>query len=310
MESSHSASAVIIGPKGEILAEYGDGQRRTYIRSAAKPFQIIPALESGIQSKFGLSDDEIAVCCSSHSGENIHVERVKSVLQKTGIDSSLLKCGIHPPLGADVRRMLRESGETPTVLQNNCSGKHSAMLATAKINGETLEDYLNPAHPVQQKILDVIEEYSEEENIHVGVDGCSAPVYYLQLKSIAMMYQKLASANAGAAIDEVWDKMTSNPLMIAGSGRYDSKVMEDGKGTILSKMGAEGVQCMSFKTKDGPIGLAVKVHDGARRAVLPAVLHLLYKFGLVPDGNYDNFRNPELKNHMGLVVGKIEVNGQ
>lgn len=310
VESSHAASAVMIGSGGEIFAEYGDGQMRTYIRSAAKPFQIIPALESAVQSKFGLSDDEIAVCCSSHSGENIHIERVRSVLQKTEIDSSLLKCGIHPPLGAEVRRLMKESGESATVLHNNCSGKHSAMLATAKIKGESLEDYLNPAHPVQQRILDVIEEYSEEKNIHVGVDGCSAPVYYLQLRSIALMYQKLALANDNTVIGEVWDKMTSNPLMIAGSGRFDSKAMEDGKGTILSKMGAEGVQCMSFKTSDGPVGLAVKVHDGTRRAVLPAVLYMLDKFGLTPDGNYDKIRNPELKNHMGIIVGGIEVNGE
>ncbi|MCH7496204.1 MAG: asparaginase, partial [Candidatus Marinimicrobia bacterium] len=304
-----SASAVLVGPRGEILAEYGDGQMCAYIRSAAKPFQIIPALESGIQSKFGLSDDEIAVCCSSHSGENIHIVRVQSVLQKTGIDSSLLRCGIHPPLGAEVRRLMRESGESPKLLHNNCSGKHSAMLATAKIRGESLEDYLNPAHPAQQRILEVIKQYSEEEDIHVGVDGCSAPVYYLQLKSIARMYQKLALANDDTVAGDIWQKMTSNPLMIAGSGRYDSVIMEDGKGTVLSKMGAEGVQCMSFKTPDGPIGLAVKVHDGSRRAVVPAVLHLLSKFGLTPDGNYDKFRKPELENHTGIVVGRIEVNG-
>ena len=309
MESSHSASAVIIGPNGELLAEYGDGKMCTYIRSAAKPFQIIPALESGIQSKFGLSDDEIAVCCASHSGENIHIERVQSVLQKTDIDSSLLGCGIHPPLGAEVRRLMRESGESPTLLHNNCSGKHSAMLATAKIKGESLEDYLNPSHPAQRRIFEVIEQYSEEKDIHVGVDGCSAPVYFLQLKNIALMYHKLASADDDTILGEVCYKMTSNPLMIAGSGMYDSVIMEDGKGAILSKMGAEGVQCMAFKTPDGPIGLAVKVHDGSRRAVLPAVLHLLYKFGLTPDGNYDKFRKPELKNHMGIVVGRIEVNG-
>ena len=310
MESSHSASAVIIDPSGEILAEYGDSQMRTYIRSAAKPFQIMPALELGFQSKFGLSDEEIAVCCSSHSGETVHIERVQSVLQKTEIDPSSLRCGIHPPLGVEVRRMLRVSGETPTVLHNNCSGKHSAMLATAKIKGESLEDYLNPDHPVQQRILEVIEEFSEEENIHIGVDGCSAPVYYLQLKSIAMMYHKLASDNDNVIASDVWEKMTSNPLMIAGSGRFDSVLMEDGKGTLLSKMGAEGVQCMSLKTPAGPVGLAVKVHDGTRRAVLPAVLYLLDKFGFTPDGNYDRIRKPELKNHMGIIVGRIEVSEQ
>lgn len=307
VESSHAASAVVISSGGEILAEYGDGQMRTYIRSAAKPFQIIPALESGIQSKFGLNDEEIAVCCSSHSGEAVHIERVQSILQKTGIDSSSLNCGIHPPLGAEVRRLMRESGENPTVLHNNCSGKHSAMLATAKIEGEPLEDYLNPAHPVQQRILEIVEEYSEEKTIHVGVDGCSAPVYFLQLKNIALMYQKLALADESAVIGEVWEKMTSNPMMIAGSGRFDSKVMRDGKGKILSKMGAEGVQCMAFKTSDGPIGLAVKVHDGTRRAVLPAVIYILDKLGLTPDGDYDTIRNPELKNHMGIIVGRIEV---
>ena len=123
------------------------------------------------------------------------------------------------------------------------------------------------------------------------------------------MYQKLASDNDNdnTTVSDVWEKMTSNPLMIAGSGRFDSILMEDGKGTLLSKMGAEGVQCMSLKTPAGPVGLAVKVHDGTRRAVLPAVLYLLDKFGFTPVGNYDRFRKPELKNHMGIVVGRIEV---
>jgi len=307
VESSHSASAVVLDSDGNILAEYGDSKMRTYIRSAAKPFQILPALELNIQSEFDLSDDEIAVCCSSHSGETVHVEKVKSILQKSQIDYTSLKCGIHPPLGAEVRKQMRISDQIPTVLQNNCSGKHSAMLATAKLKGESLEDYLNPNHPVQRRILDVIEEFSEEENIHVGVDGCSAPVYYLRLVSIAKMYQKFASAKSGTLMGSVWNKMTTYPLMIAGTGRYDSLIMEDGDGDIISKMGAEGVQCMSFKTLNGPVGLAVKVHDGTRRAVLPAVLYLLDKIGLTPDGNYEKFRSPELKNHIGIVVGRIEV---
>ena len=279
----------------------------TYIRSAAKPFQLLSALQTGIHTEFGLSDKEIAVCCASHSGEEMHVEAVKSILDKTGLDSSLLGCGVHPPLGKEVRQRMNKEGSAPTVLHNNCSGKHSAMLAAAKIKGEPLDDYLNPAHPVQQRILEVIKKYSEEDEIRVGVDGCSAPVFYLTIEKMALMYRKLAESEEGSLLNEIWKKMTSHPLMVAGTERFDALLMTSGKGDILSKMGAEGVQCMAVRTPEGPIGLALKVHDGSRRPVAPAVFHILDKTGVTPEGDFDNLRRPVLKNHVGTEVGWIEV---
>ena len=279
----------------------------SYIRSAAKPFQLLSALETGMHAEFGLSEEEIAVCSSSHSGEEMHVDAVKSILEKTGLDSSLLGCGVHPPLGKGVRQRMNKERLAPTVLQNNCSGKHSAMLAAAKIMGEPLGDYLNPAHPLQQRILELIKKYSEEGEIRVGVDGCSAPVFYLTIEKMALMYRKLAEAEEGSLLNDIWEKITSYPLMVAGTGRFDTLVMTPGKGNILSKMGAEGVQCMAIKTSKGPIGLALKVHDGSRRAVAPAVFHILDKMGVTPEGDFDNLRRPVLKNHVGTEVGWIEV---
>jgi len=280
---------------------------RTFIRSAAKPFQILPFLNNKVDAKYNLTDEEIAVCCSSHSGEKIHVETVNSILQKSEIDVSALKCGIHAPLGKEIKKKLRRSGTEPSVLQNNCSGKHSAMLATAKAMDEELDNYLNPDHPVQREILSVIKELSGEDKVNIGVDGCSAPVFYLTLRNIAEMYHKLAVAENGSQLERVWKIMTSNPLLIGGTDRFDTIMMIAGDGKILSKMGAEGIQCMAFYTEDGPISLTVKVHDGSRRAVVPAVLHIMDKLGLTPDVDLERFKFPTVKNHMGIEVGKIVV---
>ena len=300
-------SAAVIGPSAEMFSGYGDSEMCSYIRSAAKPFQLLSALQVGLQTEFGLSDEEIAVCCSSHSGEEMHVEAVESILEKTGLDSSLLGCGVHPPLGKEVRQRMNKEGSAPTVLHNNCSGKHSAMLATAKIMGEPLDDYLNPAHPVQQRILELIKKYSEEDEIRIGVDGCSAPVFYLAIEKMALMYRKLAESEEGSLSKDIWKKMTSYPLMVAGTGRFDTLLMTSGEGIILSKMGAEGVQCIAIKAADGPIGIALKVHDGSRRVIAPAVFYILDKMGVTPEGDFDRLRRPVLKNHVGTEVGWIEV---
>ena len=300
-------SAAVVGVSGELIAGYGEPEMYTYIRSAAKPFQMLPALQIGMHTEFGLSDEEIAVCCSSHSGEEMHVEAVKSILDKTGLDSSLLGCGVHSPLGKEVRRKMSKEGSAPSLLHNNCSGKHSAMLATAKMRDEPLDDYLNPAHPVQQRILEEIKKYSEENEIRVGVDGCSAPVFYLTIEKMALMYCKFAEAEEGSLLNDIWEKMTSYPLMVAGTERFDTLLMTSGKGSILSKMGAEGVQCMAIKSSNGPVGIALKVHDGSRRAVAPAIFYILVKMGVTPEGDFDNLRRPVLKNHVGTEVGWIEV---
>ena len=257
--------------------------------------------------KYDFTDKEIAVCCASHSGEEIHVETVKSILKKTGIDSSALKCGIHTPLGREVKNKLRKSGTEPSVLQNNCSGKHSAMLAIAKAMDEELDNYLNPDHPVQQRILNVIKELTGEEDVTVGVDGCSAPVFYLTLKNMATLYHKIAAAENGTHLERIWNIMTSNPVLIGGTGRFDTLMMKAGNGKLLSKMGAEGIQCMAFHSEDGPISLALKVHDGSRRAVVPAVLHILDKLGLTPNVDLERLKFPILINHMGIEIGKIVI---
>jgi len=280
---------------------------RTFIRSAAKPFQILPFLNNNVDAKYNITDKEIAVCCASHSGEDIHVKTVESILKKTRIDSSALKCGIHSPLGKEVKNKMKNSGTEPSVLHNNCSGKHSAMLATAKALGEDLDNYLDPDHPVQQRILSIIKEMSGEDNISIGVDGCSAPVFNLSVKNMAEMYHKIAIADDGTKLERIWKIMTSNPLLIGGTDRFDTLMMNAGKGDILSKLGAEGIQCMAFHTKDGPMSLAVKVHDGNRRAVVPAVLHIIDKLGITHDVDLDRFKFPILKNHMGIEVGKIVI---
>lgn len=274
VESIHYGAAAIVDSTGKLIASIGNPQTITSLRSSAKPFQALPFIECLGHLTFGLMPREIALICASHTGTDMHVETVQNIQVKVGIHESDLQCGTHPPSDKATANRMFLNGETPAPNRHNCSGKHSGMLAYAKMQGLQLETYLDHEHPIQ---IDILETFSEMCSMSVGevslgIDGCSAPIFAVPLYNAALGYAHLCDprylpeerANACRTITTV---MTSYPEMVSGPGRFDTRLMEVGGGKILVKGGAEGVQGIGLLPgalrPDSPgIGIVLKVSDG------------------------------------------------
>jgi len=310
VESRHRGDISVVTPDGSLSASLGDVQIRTYIRSSAKPFQIMPLLISGAVEHFKFTDKELAVIMASHNSEPFHLDAVKNILKKIGLTLEHLKCGSHPPLHKSTAEELFIQKETLTALHNNCSGKHSGMLALAIYKNWPLETYLNPEHPLQVEIKETISLFSgvPTDEIHVGVDGCSAPVFFLPVKNMAMMYAKLAQGNIEPC-ERVFNLMSRNPEMIAGSDRFDTDLMKALAGRAVSKVGAEGIRCLGIRGS-APIGIALKMEDGSGRASAAVMLEVLAQLDLISQAELDKlskYRKPVFKNHAGIETGFINV---
>ena len=294
VESRHRGNLIAVDGKGRTISSLGAPATVTYLRSSAKPFQILPVVASGAADRFGLTPEEIAIACGSHNGEPIHVAAVRSILAKTGLDETALQCGAHEPYSVEVARELIRTETPPRSIQNNCSGKHAAMLALAKFLNAPVEDYLAPTHPVQQLILDTVSEFSgvAREQVVIGVDGCAAPVFGVPVQAMALMYARLVSPGEQfsspirSAARRIVQSMIDFPLMIGGSkDRLDTELIRAGAGRLISKIGAEGVYTIGVlpcdEWPDG-LGLALKVADGDdRRARPPAVIDALRQLGVL-----------------------------
>ena len=245
LESLHRGHIAVSDAGGNLLASLGDPNLPTYIRSAAKPFQIIPLLESGVHQHYGFSDKEITVIMASHNGEPFHVEAVKGLLAKVGLTADFLRCGFHLPMLRAAAAVHIKGNAPKSPIYNNCSGKHTGMLALAHFSNWPLETYLEPDHPVQTKIKQTVALFAglEVEEVGVGMDGCSAPVFYMPLRSMALMYAKLARRDQQLT-KTVFDLMSHNPEMIAGSDRFDTEIMRVTEGRLRGRIsyGYKGVQ--------------------------------------------------------------------
>lgn len=306
VESFHVGYGVITNPQGHLVRSYGDVKYATYVRSSAKPLQGMAVIRSGAYADFGLTPRELAVICSSHSGEEQHTETVAQVFSKAGISPELLRCGAHPPIDKDSAKALQDQRIAVKQIHNNCSGKHAGMLATCVQLNLDPENYLDPQHPVQQYIYKIVREYCSEESIHRGVDGCSAPVFFLPLEKVALAFARISQRETEEC-RLIYDAMTQNPHLVGGNGRFDTVLMESYPGRIISKGGAEAVSAAGFIMPDGQVyGLAVKVLDGNYRAIGQMVLSMLQDVGFiqgpVPE-TLGSWWQPELLNHAQRVVG-------
>src|SRR5438876_524134 len=250
VESRHRGHLVAVDGAGHTVAALGSPEVVTYIRSSGKPFQAIPLVASGAADRFGFSEEEIAIACGSHSGEPVHVATVRSILGKTGLDESALKCGVHQPFSAEVVRELARNQQQPNVLQNNCSGKHAAMLALVRHVGAQTETYDNWTNPVQQAIGKTVSQFADIPlaRIAIGTDGCGVPVFGVPVRAMALMYARLVSpadgfdARTRDACNRIIRAMIHFPEMVGGSkDRLDTELIKAGKGRLISKIGAEGV---------------------------------------------------------------------
>jgi len=293
------------------------------MRSSAKPHQAIPLVASGAADRFGFTEKEIALACASHSGEPIHTETAASMLKKIGLEPSALKCGTHEPFSVEVSRQLRERGEQPNVLQNNCSGKHAGMLALALHLGAPTKSYDQPENPVQIAIKRCVSQLSgvPQEEIAIGIDGCGVPVFGISIAKMAFMYSGLLLPSSHtddrtlAACRRIVAAMTTYPEIIGGtSDRLDTELMRAAKGRLISKVGAEGVYTVGvLPCEEWPsgFGLALKIEDGddqrARPQVVIEALRQLRVLGNDDITTLSSYAPAPISNRRGERVGEARA---
>ncbi len=266
IESSHQVQAVVCDNRGRVLSVAGSAETATFVRSALKPFQALAVTTTGTLERYNLTDRDLAIICSSHKGTVEQVRQVFRILWRADIDPSALQCPI-----PDGKR---------SSLEYNCSGKHAGMLAVCQQRHWPLNNYLQYNHPVQQLILGKVSEIlrmpaAEFIQAH---DDCGAPTYLMQLGQMASLYAQLASGS-NLDMERIVRAMTYHPVMVAGDGEFDTELMRLTAGELVSKAGAEGVECIG-RIGEG-MGLAIKVMDGAKRAKYAVAIHLLKQMGWI-----------------------------
>jgi L-asparaginase II len=305
-----------VTPEGRLVAFQGDPQTATFLRSAAKPFQCLPLLLAGAGQRFGLTAADVALICASHGGNPEHTRRAADLLIRGGFGVTDLLCGAHWPMDPQAAEELRRSGEVPTALHNNCSGKHAGMLLACRLLGLPTADYVAADHPWQQRILEHVAGCCglPAESIGQALDGCSVPTYHMPLAAAARGYAALADPRAAglapgeaAAVDVIVHAMTGEPEMVAGPGRFTTRLMAATGGRVLGKEGAEGLYGLAVR---GPValGIALKIADGGERCRDGVVLDVLRQLGSLSAAELaglEDLHSPSLHNHRGMRVGEV-----
>jgi L-asparaginase II len=315
-ESWHYGAAAVVTPYGGLVARIGDSAVATFLRSAAKPFQVLPLLAAGGRERFELSDADLALICASHSATPAHVERVESLLERGGFSVDDLQCGAHPPLDEAAAAALAANGTAPSPLHNNCSGKHAGKLLACRLLDLPTDGYLERDHPLQESIRDWLSLFCGLPLRVIGhaLDGCSAPTFCLPLQAAARAYAALADPGQAAVTPEgamlagqVVSAMTGHPEMVAGPGRFTTRLMEVTGGRVLGKEGFEGFYGLAVR---GPValGVALKIADGSARCRDGVVLDLLRQLGSLSAAELaelTDFHQPKRHNVRGTEVGEI-----
>lgn len=313
VESAHRGAAIVMDAKGGVVFAAGDVDWAVYPRSAVKALLALPMVETGAASRLGLTDAEIALACSSHSGEEDHVATAASMLRKAGRDETCLECGVHWPSYDAATRALAAAGKAPSALHNNCSGKHSGFICLACDRGDDPKGYIHPDHPTMQVITAALAEMTSTklDDSNRGIDGCSIPTFAIPLRALALAFARFGSgqgmsADRAAAARRIRAAVTAQPRMVAGTNRFDTKVIAALGERVFVKGGAEGVHCGAIPELG--LGFAVKCDDGAGRAADVVTAALIARF--LPDNGQVNpvvaeLRNPVLKNWNGYEVGTM-----
>ncbi len=320
LESLHSGSIAVVDSRGRLLAFAGDPSFVTCIRSAAKPFQAIPLLESGGIEEFGLTSEEIALTCASHGGEPLHVSAAAALLRKGDFDEEDLLCAAHLPYDEKAAAEVRASGEGPSPLHNNCSGKHAGMLLATKLLDFPSATYIAADHPLQQAMRDKVAEYAgiTADDVPIAIDGCGVPAFFLSLHRAAFAYARLMEGNDDASA-RVVEAMTGFPHYVAGAWSITTPLMHAFGGELLAKEGAEGFYAMAIAASltdqldvadDCAIGVAIKVADGSMtRGRNPVILKTLELLGVDVASRRDleRYRVWPLRNVAGNLVGEVRA---
>lgn len=315
VESRHSGAVAVCDSDGREVFTLGDAQAPVFPRSAIKALQALPLIESGAADRFALTPAEIALACASHSGEPIHAETALGMLQKCGRGVETLECGVHWPAGVEAARAMAAQGAEPSALHNNCSGKHAGFICVSCAAGLEPSGYVAPEHGVQRLVKNAIEEMTDvklgEESR--AIDGCSIPTYAVPLRALALGFARFGSgrglpADRAAAAERIRRAVAAHPFLVAGSGRFDTLVMEALGPRAFVKTGAEGVYCASFPELG--LGAAIKCQDGAGRAAETAMAAIIARFLPLTDAERAALAPrlaPSLHNWNAVKVGEIRA---
>ena len=331
VESVHYGSIAVVDAHGSLISSYGDPKTVAFLRSSAKPVQVLPFVEGGGVEYFGLTPRELSIACASHEGSDLHVQTVESIQKKVGVEETALQCGVHMPGDVEAFKSLILNNREPTPNRNNCSGKHTAMLAYAKMRGLSLENYLDSSHPIQQEIRATFAALSglSVGDVQLGIDGCSAPNFAVPLYNAALTMARLCDprelpTERASACRKITSAMTTYPEMVSAYGEFDEQLMRAGNGKIVCKRGAEGYQIIGLLPgvlrPDAPgVGIALKVYDGdpsragldlthsprVRPAVALEVLRQLHVLSSEQGQTLASFGPVKpIKNHRGIITGQ------
>ncbi len=309
VECRHRGQIAVADAQGGLKHALGDPQVMVCLRSLAKPFQALPVITTGAAAAFGFGPEELALFSGSLSGQDFHVALVTRVLARLNLTPAALQCGAHAPLHRPSAKALAEAGHKPSPLHHTCAGKHAMMLALCVHHGWPLEGYYELAHPVQRLMHQTVAAAAglAPEEVPTAVDGCGVPTFYLPLRNIARAFARLATAPAGTPEAQILAAGLAHPKHLAGDGRLETVLMEQLPGRIFAKTGAEGGFGLAL-VKEG-LGVAVKIEDGASRALNPAIVQVADYLGLLDEEARQalrSYRTPILVNHHKVEVGTIQ----
>lgn len=329
VENSHRVHAAVVDAKGRRLYALGNPERMTLARSAAKPAQALAILETEGFAGYGFDDADIALMCASHSSEERHIARTRTMLSKIKAEEADLRCGGHPSLSETVNRSWIKQDFVPTAVCSNCSGKHVGMLAGARAIGAGMEGYHLPDHPMQGRVKRTVAELCDLDvrDVEWGIDGCNLPTPAFPLDRLARIYAKLAAAadgdgagegpsTRGAALARIFHAMAHHPDMVAGEGRYCTALMRAFNGAVIGKLGAGASYAIGVRASDetrrlgtdGALGISVKIEDGNLEILYAVVMEILERLGIgSPEirSQLAPFHHPQRVNTMGVTTGGV-----
>jgi L-asparaginase II len=312
-ESVHRVAACAVDRHGRVVFAMGAIDVPIYLRSTAKPFIAAAAVREGVVARFGLEPHEIALMAASHNGEPFHIAAVRSMLRKIGLPETALACGAHAPYDPASADALMREGVDFSPIHNNCSGKHTGILALCALLGADIAGYREPNSPAQRRILELCARACGQsiEELPLGIDGCGIPVFATPLRNAARAFARFANFDGlderdTAALRIVRDAMIGYPQYVAGTGEFDTALMRAGGGNIAAKSGAEGVHGLADIATG--TGLVLKVVDGAARACAPAALAVARQLQLLDAAamaSLEHFARVPVYNRAGRRVGSI-----
>jgi len=317
VESAHRGAAIVVDAAGKVVFEAGAVDLAIFSRSAVKALLALPMVETGAAARLGLTDAEIALACSSHSGEEDHVATATSMLAKAGRDVATLECGTHWPSYDAAARALAAAGKLPSALHNNCSGKHSGFICLACDRGDDPTGYVKPDHPTMKMVTAALADMTSTvlDARNIAVDGCSIPTFAIPLRALALAFARFGSGQGmspdrAAAARRIRTAVAAQPRMVAGTNRFDTSVIAALGERAFVKGGAEGVHCGTIPELG--LGFAVKCDDGAGRAadvVTAALIARLLPNNGAPDPVVAGLAQRTLTNWNGIDVGTMRPAG-